>query len=385
MIKANNLDSCLILCGFVMVTLIAYFHMSYQLPLLSAVFMLSFFWIFIIVVRSFIKYKSSRLLPSVIVCMLLSTLHVASNIYAGGFEYFNKLIMFVCFILLVYVNSIYVISKKVVLCVFAINIVLSLFYILFYIKGDTFVQWEFLTLNFSNPNLTGMFLANSFIYILLFSISRQDLGYNKWLCLIMMPLAGFLFYLITFTGSRGAILTAVGFVVIVLVDVITRKIRPVKGVIALWAIVPLLFVFIYVNFKGSLGGESILVNDEQGKSSDTRMIVWKPGLEMVKNNLLFGDYYGVGKGRAGGFNHLHNTHLEVLACYGLIPFVLFVYILYKAVSSVSRKSSVRFNRYAVWAFMSCFISGLFEAALVSGGACLYVLTCGFLLLANSEV
>ena len=81
---------------------------------------------------------------------------------------------------------------------------------------------------------------------------------------------------------------------------------------------------------------------------------------------------------------MHNTHLDVWASYGIIPFVLFVYLLYIIVRGVSDVCLNNLQRFSVFAFMACFVSGIFEASLVGGGSGIYILSCGFLLLAKSN-
>ena len=80
-----------------------------------------------------------------------------------------------------------------------------------------------------------------------------------------------------------------------------------------------------------------------------------------------------------------NTHLDVLASYGIVVFILFMSFLRKIgvyTSSVSNSSQ---NFIALAGFFACIIAGSGEAALVSGGTGIYILIGGLLLFARDEI
>jgi hypothetical protein len=215
-------------------------------------------------------------------------------------------------------------------------------------------------------------------------VSKNELKYGIYIYCGVALLTVALLFLTFLTGSRGAILTEFCYIALILIDKLMQgKLVARKWIIAFWSILPILFVMFYTAKQGNLGTGTMLVDEEQGKGSATRMIVWGPALEIVEDNILFGDYYGISNGT--GKSQMHNTHLDVIASYGFIPFLLFVLFLYKAVYGSSKNACTYFNKYSLWAFMSCFVSGIFEAVLVAGGLCVYILACGFLLLANSDI
>lgn len=385
MIAANKRDNFFILSGFLIVLLLGYFQMSYKPVLVSLIFTISFLWLFIWFILHLFSYKQSRNIFNVLLCSFISSLHVIllSPSYVS-FDYYNKLIMFICFLLFIYLCSSIRVNKKIVVYILIINVLLSLLYIYFYKFGVQFDLWNYLTLNFTNPNLTGIFLSYSFMYVFLILTSRKELKYGKYSFCVVVFLAVTLVLLTFLTGSRGAILTELCYVGFILIDKLMQgKLVAKKWIICIWSIVPMLFVIFYTAKQGDFGVGSMLVDEEQGKSSSTRMIVWGPALDIVEENIVFGDYCGISNGT--GKSQMHNTHLDVIASYGLIPFLLFVLVLYKAVYSSSKNIYTNFNKYSLWAFMTCFVSGIFEAVLVAGGLCVYILACGFLLLANSDI
>ena len=383
MVIARKVDAGFILLGFFIVLLIAYFQMGCQAANVSKVFTLSFVWQFSWFIRHLYCYKPIKLFLYVMACVFFSTMHVLLLSPQGAsFEYYNKLIMFVCFLLFVYLCSTIRIRKKLVVGILLINVVLSLLYVYYYFYGTQVDEWVFVTLNFPNPNFAGIFLSYSLIYTVLFSLSCKELNLSRWFLLLLIPLSIMLAVLLVLTFCRAALLTGICYLVLILIDKLCGGIiRLKKWMVFAWSILPMLFVIFYVALQGNIASESILVDEESGKSTDTRMVVWGPSVKTVKENLLFGDYNGISGGT--GISQLHNTHLDVIASYGFLPFVMFVLILYKAVSAIKTRSNL--NKYSQWAFMVCFVSGVFEAVLVAGGLCVYILACGFLLLANSDI
>ena len=120
--------------------------------------------------------------------------------------------------------------------------------------------------------------------------------------------------------------------------------------------------------------------EDVGKHNETRVAVWRVGLQHVNDNLLIGDYYGATHGT--GESQALNTHLDVLVSYGIISLILFVTFLYKTMTSKRLSNLPLKNRFGVYAFMSCFIIGIFEAGLVAGSSGLFIPAFGFLLLSN---
>lgn len=147
--------------------------------------------------------------------------------------------------------------------------------------------------------------------------------------------------------------------------------------------VPILLVAVYRYLLNAWWFQrifSFLVSD--GKGLDSRLAVWNPALESLKTHLILGNYSGISHGT--GASQLHNTHLDVICSYGVIPFILFLYMIY----SVCRKAAAQpmnvFNYYALCGFMSVIVMGSFEAAVVAGAMGMNILTAGLMILANAR-
>lgn len=107
---------------------------------------------------------------------------------------------------------------------------------------------------------------------------------------------------------------------------------------------------------------------------------------------IIGNHVSVGSGAVivGGItigSHVKigaNTYVDVLASYGVVPFILFIKILYGSVTSTMDRA-YSFHKYAsLCAFYAVLIMGTFEAAMVAGSMGLNLLTVGLLVLANVD-
>lgn len=83
-------------------------------------------------------------------------------------------------------------------------------------------------------------------------------------------------------------------------------------------------------------------------------------------------------------SQLHNTHLDVLCSYGIVPFLLFIKLLYKNIIQILRKANTFYKYAAFTSFCAVLIMGTFEAAVVSGSMGLNLLTVGFIVLGIAD-
>lgn len=154
--------------------------------------------------------------------------------------------------------------------------------------------------------------------------------------------------------------------------------RPAAAVLAVF---PAVFCAVYVAvidspvvqiLFGFLSGE--------GKGLNSRMKTWLPALEGVAQSPLVGAYSQISGGT--GASQMHNSHLDVLASYGVFVFVLFCLLLYHHVFGRGRRyRSHRAFAYRL-GFCGALLLGLGEAVLFSGGLSLQVVAGLLLLLSN---
>ena len=370
---------------YVLVLAIVFFTLSENGSMVSLCFLATNLIIVTSFMRFFISKCKSRTLLFIIIilCIILSFSHVAllapSTVTN---EYYTKVVLFSISLM----NGFYFLNSRInqsnLTFIFISHIVVSFFYLIFYNKGFSVFEGELLlTLNFSNPNTTGAFIVNTILYLLIFILSH-GLN-NKFLSFFIKFLCGCLviglFMLLQLTGCRSALLALIFFIIACFIDVcISDKIFKKKSVLLLFSIWAFVFAMVYLSLKGDFNiGD--FANETAGKTSATRLRVWTDAIECINNNIFCGDYNKVFQ---NPLKQMHNTHLDIFASYGLIPFLLFIVYLYKLLRKSASHTTNLMSRSALYAFMSCLILGIFEAGLVSGSTGLQVYTYGFLLIIN---
>ena len=373
-----NTSELLSIISFLLGGAIVYSNINENLSLTSLLISLSFIFVFCAYFLNH-RYINKKLNSYVWSCIIISIFNVTVN-YLGGFEYYKKVIMFsASLIWMITCISIHI-RRRTSLIIGLINVGVSLLYLIYYKKGFTLDEGQILlTFNFSNSNQAGMFLLNSSMYLTLFLLT--DIVFKKKRYrLIFLPLAGIILYFTFLTGCRSSFGAYAFFLILCSLDYLSflgYKIK--KKDIWIWALSPLLFVFIYVIFIQSVNLD-LSFGMESGKTNDTRLGLWVLALDRLPSSLFFGDYYNIHN--VIGFSHLHNVHLDVLICYGLVPFILYVVALFRTVCITLKNSTFRSQRLSLYAFCACFVSGFFEASLVSGSAGLFLFSFGFLIFAN---
>ncbi len=385
----NRFISQIIVSGYLLVLLIALFMMMSRPDVVSSLISLSFFWLALVFVLTYKQLRQGKIITFVcaVLCVINVYISVLTNvtIIGSSFNYYKKVIMFISALLWMLICSNYTVDKRVVQYITYINIVLSFLFFVFARNGTEFYEGEvLLSLNFSNPNQTGMFILNVILYLLCSIPLLARAKFNKVLIPLFVLYNLALVYLLYRTGSRASLSAIVFFLFCLLADGFLKKHKAFrKGLCLIWSLFPLLFCIYYVFvIGGNFGFDTSLGIEGHGKFSDTRMMIWRPAFDSFNNSVLVGDYYGISGGT--GISQLHNTHLDVLVSYGITPFILFVFLLFFQTYRLFEKAPSIVNRMGIYAFMACFISGVFEASLVSGSAGLYILSFGFLLFARSN-
>lgn len=382
----NGKTDFLIVIGFLLVLGIAFFTMNKDNGMVSALITLSFPYVLFVFIR---QYNCRRISQSYLLILATTIFLVFFNITAsggGGFDYYKKAIMYITsiawFICCINLH----LSRRTLCYIFAINLLLNGLYLIFYKQGIEYFDGQvLLTLNFSNPNLTGMFLLHSLLYVGIFIVCTGNISNKKRIRLILLlisvPLFINVFGLLLMTGNRSSLMSMLFFAILIILDIMIRK----KFWLKKWAFLslamfPFVLVFIYVAYAGAIGDTISFGMETAGKTNTSRNHVWLPILNDIWHYFFIGDYYGISNGT--GVSQLHNTHLDVFASYGIILLILYITLLYKLMCDASVKANTFIQRAGLYAFMSVLVLCSFEAALVSGSAGLFLLTGGFLMMTN---
>ena len=365
--------------GYIIAGLIVYTNIHEQLSNTSLLISCSFIYVFLGLVLYFNKLRKDLLLP-IILCVVLSFINV-TIVYVGDFDYYKKVIMFGASMFWMLVCCSIHINKRTVGIILLINLLVSFLYLVNFKEGYSITEEGLLlTFNFTNANQAGMFLLNTALYLCV--ILFTDVLFSKLLIrLLVIPVIGAILTFVFMTGCRSSIGAFAFFLFLVVVDFASKGgLKLKKWHLWVWSLSPFLFVLLYVLFIKSIDLDLSFGIEDHGKNNDTRLGVWLSGLKNLPGTFLFGDYPNVEK--VTSFSHLHNVHLDVIFSYGLVPFILYVISLFKSAWITTVSCYTRIQRLSLYAFFTCFVSGFFEATLVSGSGGLFLFSFGFLLLAN---
>ena len=351
--------------------------LSYS-QIVSPLFSLSFMIPLIYISRR-VKSFSKELLLLTVLCLF----HVWFNgmVYGGAlnFGYFKKLIMFLSFIYLSYYAVNISLCRARLLNVIKTSPLIAgvVMVVSYFFLGKTELWAGGITLGFNNPNTAGIWLLHLILYGILYVLECP----KKKIRILYVPIIAAMFRMLELTRTRSCYIALAFFAVLLFLRIF--KIQINTSICFAIAVAPLICTFIYLNIADSYWFQSkfaFLVSD--GKPLTSRMSLWTHAFEVIKTHFLFGDYCGISNGT--GMSQLHNTHLDVLCSYGIVPFLLFIKLLYKNIIQILRKANTFYKYAAFTSFCAVLIMGTFEAAVVSGSMGLNLLTVGFIVLGIAD-
>ena len=195
--------------------------------------------------------------------------------------------------------------------------------------------------------------------------------------MIALTLAGTSAYFLFLTNARNALIALVLFYIMAAIMCIRKKpFGKVVTTLLLWY--PLIFCVVYLMI---IYNERIIqvlsFLSSEGKTFDTRYDNWKNAFSIFSKTPIIGAYCEISNGT--GVSQMLNTHLDVLASYGIAVFTLFMRFLRRITIYISDRTENMENFIALAGFFACIIAGSGEAALVSGGTGIYILIGGLLL------
>lgn len=290
--------------------------------------------------------------------------------------YFRKFIIFITSLLFLFVLCRVKVDERLIKSIIYITNVIGLsFIIAFFIFGKNEVG--LLTLKFSNSNLLGMWVSHTAIYSL---IGMKILNSKKSYIIGSFIFLGDLFILLKSESRTSLFVVVMFFIIYFLININFIK-RVSKSVITILVMFPLIFSLIYMKILNSKFLNIFSFLEGEGKSLTSRESVWKFALKVIKEHFVFGDYYGISHGT--GMSQMHNSHLDILASYGVIVFILVMYLIIKNLFKI-RTNRSKISNLGIYGFLSILLIGIGEAALFSGGLGIYILSFGYLILARFE-
>lgn len=351
--------------------------------IVSLLFAVSFIVAFVFVaLRVFEQNRINISIMLVLLCLFNVTLNGLQEAGRMNFDYYKKVIMFCCFMFLVYYSmQEHNKTPEWIIKIIEIFPVIAGTFLVFsyYYLGNTAIVAQGITLGFTNPNFTGMWLQHFFLYGALF-VLKAFKGGNK-LRLFYIPVLVIIFNLIPETGARSCQIGAITFFAFILLKPL--MIRSPRLFALIITVFPIVFALLYLAVVDQAWfNEMFAFLTSEGKGLNSRKWIWIRAFQRYGKHPLFGNYSGISNGT--GQSQLHNTHIDVLCSYGILPFALFLKILYDRFVMSCQKATSFYQTAAFCAFCAVVVTGSFEAAIVAGAMGLNLLTVGFLVLARNE-
>jgi O-antigen ligase len=381
LLNKNEVFSGFIKLQFVLCLFIALFTMWGNSQMVSLCFTFTFIVLLINFIAFLMQGQMERrafhvlvLLLFIIVLAFIAVISTAGDVH---FNYLRKYFMFCSTVSFLFIVSVISVDTKLLEFILKINLLLCLFYIVFYFFGDAPYYGGGLTLNYSNPNLLALWLLHSVLYSIISFVYFK----SKALRILLIITIIILLTMVLETRTRSVLLALAIFAIILASIFMRRRFMFGKMSTALFVLFPLIFAIIYmVQIYNPIIGESLNFLSSPGKGLDSRFSIWSNAFEVIKNNFVFGNYNKISEGT--GMSQLHNTHIDVIASYGCFVFVAFIIYLYKITFRIAKSCETRLQKIALASFFAVLIMGSGEAAFVSGSVGMYILSCSFLLIAR---
>lgn len=302
--------------------------------------------------------------------VIFSYVSVTNGKSSVSFNYIKEWIMFITTINLYFWVYTAKIEKKMIRGIFLCGVITAAIFIVAFLAGRAKSNPrmpQLVTFGLSNPNLAGTYLLNVFlcIYIMTKFISKK---YFRFFCYVICAI---LFYFIWLTEARSCIIATV--ICVALSFLSNKKYSRILTFIVI--IFPLFFVFIYLKLI-----ETNVVNifefmAHEGKSLKSRVLIWEETIYIIKNDFLLGNYlYGSG--------NRHNTHLMILAAFGVFTFSLVIIYLNRVINYIGTYIREKYQLISLYAFYAVILMGTFEAILFSGSQGMYVFSGAFMMIAK---
>lgn len=287
------------------------------------------------------------------VVMFLSTLTTSEKV-----SFDPHLINIFCFLetlLAIYIIDMVAHDEATEAFVFRVNIIIAL---VFCILSRTSYAYshiiaDSLSLGYSNPNATAIYLLMNLSLLLLYTVRLKQL----WKKIAVYVLCAYLFYLLYETDSRACLFAAVAVVAYVL---LAPKWRIPTFFVSVFMLLPLFFLFFYTSLY------------QTGKYTDLT-ILGKPfysGREAYFINKLeqLKSYWLIGNVGLNPFNNMHNGALALMSSCGVLGYALYLRYIDNTIRHYYRKNVTHQQTVALIVILATFLHSCAEAALIVGGA-----------------
>lgn len=333
----------------------------------------------------FFKLRDILAVSIVLLAVISVIVNALVSHAAFSFDYFKKVLIFSTTILCMITCTKIPIGRYSLEYLVWVYTLLSAFCVVYYFLNRPMLydRLHLLYFNLENPNFAGLFLVVFAMSQFAFSVRRVS-AFRRALHL---GLGLFCSYLVFQTQARNAEISLILYILVSVIMLLAFVFGNKSVTIPRWlgvvvSVFPAVFALIYIWLIRNSFFQSIFsFLSGVGKGLDARESIWRFALQNVKEHPVFGAYYQISNGT--GMSQMHNTHMDILASYGLPVLVLVCWYIYLFVINGRRYSTI-FPMMCMLAFVFSITLGMGEAALFSGGQGLYVFISGFLLLSRED-
>jgi hypothetical protein len=239
--------------------------------------------------------------------------------------------------------------------VFGVNLIIAIVFIFLsrtdYAYSDKIIGS--LSLGYSNPNATAIYLLLNFSLLLLYPIHIR----NPISRITVYTICSYLLYLIYETDSRTCLIAALMVAVYIL---FAPKWRIPKILLPIIMLIPLAFLFFYAYLYRTGQYQDLEILGKPFYSGREGYFVQM--LEELKSNWLVGDVVSY------PFSNMHNGPLTLLSGCGVIGYLLYLQFTGSTIRHYYHGTVSRTQTVALVVIFATFINSCSEAALVTGGA-----------------
>ncbi len=215
----------------------------------------------------------------------------------------------------------------------------------------------YLTFGFTNPNLAAAFLC----VMGMLEWIRAETARTGRAQLLHRMVSGTLTFFVWETRARNAQLLLLCFFLMALGG--RKKTTSLRRWAAGIAVLPLVFAGAYLLFLDMPGFQecfSFLAGE--GKGLDSRAQIWRFALDAAGQSPVLGAFSQISQGT--GASQMHNSHLDILASYG-VPVLMLMWVFLTLI--LQKRCQSRRSFLSMAGFAAMLLSGLGEAMLFSGG------------------
>ena len=305
-----------------------------------------------------------------LIIVALSYISVTKGKTNVNFEYIKVWIMFITTINLYFWAYATKVTDVMIKRIFICGLVTAGMFILGFFSGRTNANPEMpelVTFGLSNPNLAGIYLLNVFLCVFILTKFLK----KKFFRFVCYAMCAALFYFIWLTEARSCIIAAIACLFLSL----RPSIKYSKFITFCVLIFPMIFAILYLKLIYTDFADFFEFMSSEGKTLTSRVAIWERNFYVFKNNIFLGSYY-----HSGG--NTHNTHVMILAAFGIFTFSLVMTYLNRIVNYIGTFIREKYQIIALYAFYAVILMGTFEAVLFSGSQGMYVFSGAFLLIAK---